>query len=50
VDDIDATLEKVTENGGRILVPKTVIPNVGYFAMFADPEGIAIGIMKPGSE
>lgn len=45
VDDIDATLAKATEHGGSILVPKTAIPNVGYFAMFTDPEGIAIGIM-----
>lgn len=47
VSDIDAILASVTELGGRVLVPKTAIPNVGHFAMFADPEGIAIGIMRP---
>ncbi len=47
VDDIDATLAVATDNGGQVLVPKTQVPNVGHFAMFADPEGIAIGILQP---
>ena len=47
VDNIDETLEKVKLLGGSVLVPKTEIPNTGYFAMFADPEGIPIGIMRP---
>ena len=47
VNDIDATLARVTEQGGKTLVPNTPIPNVGHFAMFTDPEGIAIGIMQP---
>lgn len=47
VDDLDATLAKAIEHGGKTLVPKTPIPNVGFFAMFADPEGLAIGIMQP---
>lgn len=50
VDDIDATLKIVTEQGGKVLVPKTAIPNVGHFAMFTDPEGIPIGIMRPSSD
>jgi hypothetical protein len=47
VKDIETTLEKVTAGGGSVLVSKTDIPNVGHFAMFADPEGIPIGIMQP---
>ena len=46
VDDIDATLQKVQRGGGRVVVPKTPIPNVGAFAMFADPEGIVVGIFQ----
>jgi predicted enzyme related to lactoylglutathione lyase len=46
VKDIEAVLVKVTGHGGRVLVPRTEIPNVGYFAMFADPDGIAVGIMQ----
>ena len=47
VEDLDATLEKALEHGGKRLIPKTEIPGVGHFAMFTDPEGIAIGIMQP---
>jgi predicted enzyme related to lactoylglutathione lyase len=47
VDDIDATLSEATKHGATVLVPKTPIPNVGHFAMFADPEGIPIGLMQP---
>lgn len=46
--DLDATLAKVTNNGGKVIVPKTEVPGgIGYFAMFTDPEGIAIGLMQP---
>lgn len=48
VDDIDAMLAKATEHGATVLVGKTPIPTVGHFAMIADPEGIAIGLMQPG--
>lgn len=48
VDDIEATLGKANECGGKTLVPRTPIPNVGHFAMFTDPEGIAIGLLQPG--
>ena len=49
VGDIDKTLAKVAEMGGKVIVPKTPIPTVGHFAMFTDPEGIVIGIMRPGA-
>jgi hypothetical protein len=47
VTDIEATLKNVSDNGGKVLVPKTAIPSVGHFAMFADPEGVTVGIMQP---
>lgn len=47
VDDIENTLDVVKAKGGKVLVPKTEIPGVGYFALFADPDGIPIGITKP---
>ena len=51
VQDVDATLAKATEGGATVLVPKTEIPNnIGHFAMFADPEGIPIGIMQPAGQ
>ena len=47
VDDIDAALNRAAEHGATIIVPKTPIPGVGHFAMFSDPEGIAVGILQP---
>lgn len=44
VDDIEATLKKAADAGGQVCVPKTPIPNVGFYGMFIDPEGIAIGL------
>lgn len=38
-DDIEATLAKAESLGAKVLVPKTEIPNVGWFAIFADPTG-----------
>jgi len=48
VNDIETTLKKAEEQGAKVLVPKTQIPNVGHIALFADPEGIPIGILEPG--
>ncbi len=39
VENIDAIIEKVKNNGGQILMPKTVIPHVGWVAKFLDTEG-----------
>lgn len=49
VEDLDATLAKVTDLGGTPLVPPTPIPGVGSFALFQDPEGNTIGILHPAS-
>lgn len=48
VQDLEKTLAKAGELGGKTLVPKTPIPGVGHFAMFTDPEGVPVGIMQPG--
>ncbi|HEU4726820.1 MAG TPA: VOC family protein [Kofleriaceae bacterium] len=47
VDDAGETLRKVVEAGGTVIVPKTEIPRVGWFAMFLDPDQIPIGILQP---
>ena len=43
-DDIDATLAKAASLGGKTVVPKTEIPNVGWFGVFTDPSGNHIGL------
>jgi predicted enzyme related to lactoylglutathione lyase len=46
VDDVDATLRQVVEAGGTVVVPRTEVPATGWFAMFVDPDGIAVGIFQ----
>ena len=43
-EDIDATLSKAEKLGGKILVPKSEIPGVGWFAFFIDRSGNKIGL------
>jgi hypothetical protein len=43
-DDIDASLAKAEELGGKTLVPKSEIPGVGWFGFFSDPTGNMIGL------
>jgi len=47
VDDLQAYLKKAESLGGKTLVPPSPIPGIGHFAMFADPDGLAIGLFKP---
>jgi predicted enzyme related to lactoylglutathione lyase len=43
-DDIESTLAKVEELGGQTVTPKTEIPDMGWFAVFKDPQGNLIGL------
>ena len=47
-DDIEASLAKATAKGATVMMPKTPIEGVGHWAMFADPDGIPIGLLQPG--
>ena len=49
VDDVDATLAKVTANGGTLVVPKTDI-GVGWYAAVKDTEGNELGLYKSKRE
>ena len=44
VEDIDAFQKKVTDAGGKVLVPKYSIPGVGQMAYCADAEGVVFGL------
>lgn len=44
VDDIDAAVKKVEAAGGKIVVPKNVVPTVGWLAFFTDPDGNIHGL------
>ena len=43
-EDIDADLRKAESLGGTTVVPKTEIPQVGWFAIFKDPSGNKVGL------
>ena len=43
-DDIDATLARAEALGGKTLLPKTEIPNTGWFGVFTDPTGNRVGL------
>jgi predicted enzyme related to lactoylglutathione lyase len=44
-NDLQPVLEKIAENGGQVLVPKTGIsPEMGFFALFIDCEGNRLGL------
>ncbi len=47
VDDLQGYLNKIEGMGGKTVVPVTEIPDMVTFAMFADPEGNVVGLVKP---
>ena len=47
VDDIDETLKKAEAAGAAPGVPRMEIPNIGWWAMFMDPDGIPVMIFQP---
>jgi predicted enzyme related to lactoylglutathione lyase len=44
-DDPAATLKRVEELGGRVIMPLTEVAPETTIALFADPEGHVIGVM-----
>lgn len=49
VDDVDATTDRVTQLGGTVHVPPQDIPNVGRFAVVADPQKAVVALFKPSA-
>ena len=46
VPDLDATVAKVNELGGHIVLPRMAIPTVGWLAYAKDTEGNIFGMMQ----
>lgn len=47
-DNLQSILDKVSKNGGKVLVPKTPHADEnGFFAIFADTEGNKLGLHSP---
>jgi predicted enzyme related to lactoylglutathione lyase len=47
VESVDGAIETVKKAGGKLIMPKTAIPTVGYFAYLEDTEGNLFGVMQP---
>lgn len=47
VDDVDATLKKAEALGAKVFVPTKDVPNVGRFAILADPQGAIFALFTP---
>ncbi|MBN2386645.1 MAG: VOC family protein [Anaerolineales bacterium] len=43
-EDIETDLARVEALGGHVMVPKTEIPNTGWFATFKDPTGNTVAL------
>jgi predicted enzyme related to lactoylglutathione lyase len=46
VESIDEYEKKIKALGGKIIVPKQEIPNIGWSALASDPEGNMFGIFQ----
>lgn len=46
VASLDASLKRAAELGARVIVPRTEVPGMCWFAMFLDPDGIPVGILE----
>ena len=47
VADCDASAARAARLGAQVLVTPSDIAGVGRFAMFVDPQGAALAVMKP---
>ena len=46
VDDLAAALKQIERLGGKTIQPPTQVPDGVAFALFADPEGHVVGLVK----
>lgn len=44
--DVDATLAKIVDAGGKVVLGKTPIPGMGWFALFEDPSGNRLALFS----
>jgi hypothetical protein len=46
VESVEGAVDAVKKAGGKLVMPKTAIPTVGYFAYLEDTEGNLFGVMQ----
>ncbi len=47
VESVDEYSKRIESLGGKIMVPKTEVPGVGWWAFAMDPEGNHFAILQP---
>jgi len=45
-DDLQDALDRIERAGGKTVVPVTEIPDMVTFALFSDPQGNVVGLVK----
>jgi predicted enzyme related to lactoylglutathione lyase len=50
VDDVDTSVAGIVKAGGRVLMQAMDIPDIGRFALVADPQGAPFYVMRPIGE
>jgi hypothetical protein len=46
VPSVDEYVAKITEHGGKVVLPKMAVPGVGYLAHCQDTEGNTFGVIQ----
>ena len=46
VESVDEYTKKIKALGGKVLVPKMVVPGIGWWALALDPEGNQFAILQ----
>ena len=46
VASVDDAIATVAKHGGKVVMPKTAIPTIGWFAYCTDTEGNTFGVMQ----
>ena len=47
VDSVEAAVKKVKSHGGKVVVDRTEIPKVGWFAVYQIPGGVTQAVYEP---
>lgn len=50
VDDIDAAVTAIADDGGRVLMPRYDAPGVGSMALVTDPQGVTFYVIQSAAE
>lgn len=47
VKDVDKMVQKIRQEGGKIVIPKMAVPGVGWLAYFKGPDEHIFSLMQP---